>query len=539
MSIGKAAAVVGAGVLGSRILGLVRDIVLAGVLGDTVRGDLFQAAFFLPDLLFYLVAGGFLSITFIPILSSHFADDDEAGAWAAFVAVARPLALLMAVLTVVAMVFAEGLVELLFVDLAGLFGLDTADNLLVGAARDDLVRLTRIVLPAQFFFMLGSLLMGVQYARNRFALPALAPIIYNLGIIVGGLIGFAVSDGDPTPDGFVWGALAGAVLGNFALQAVGARRVGLRLPRGVPLRHPAVGEYALMAVPLMVGQSFAVLDEQLIRIFGAYAEEGAVTALALARKVNMVPVGLVAQAAGIAAYPTLARLHAEGRTAQMRATAAGTLRMAFFVGGLATAAVLATSVEALRVLFERGAWTEASTQRAASALIVFSFSIPFWAAHQLLSRSLYAQRRMWAPVLIGTAATAIALPIYPWAVDQGGGGAQLAIASTAGIVITTVGLAAWWFRGHGEELGPVLGTMLRVVPAVALAGFGGRAVTNLIPAAGAGGGFLPSLLAVAVGGLVAAVIYAVVSRVVASRELAALATRLPAPWDERIGGRRP
>jgi putative peptidoglycan lipid II flippase len=282
-----------------------------------------------------------------------------------------------------------------------------------------------------------------------------------------------------------------------------------------------------------------VLDEQLIRIFGAYAEEGAVTALALARKVNMVPVGLVAQAAGIAAYPTLARLHAEGRTGDLRATAAATLRMAFFVGGLATAAVIATAPEALRVLFERGAWTADSTVRAASALLVFSLSIPFWAAHQLLSRSLYAQRRMWAPVLIGTAATVVALPLYPWAVNASDGGATLAIASTAGIVLTTLGLAGYWFRGHGDEVGPVVGTMLRVVPAVALAGVAGRYAASLVPAAGAGEPFVTSLLAVGAGGLVAAVVFALVSRLVASRELSTLAARLPAPWDERVGGRRP
>lgn len=536
MGIGKAALIVSAGILGSRVLGLLRDVVLAGVLGDTVAGDLFQAAFFLPDLLFYLIAGGYLSITFIPILSRHFADDDPDGAWRAFMAVARPLAVVMTALTVAAMVFADRLVQLLFVDLAGLFGLEATSGILAGDARDDLVRLTRIILPAQFFFMLGSLLMGVQYARDRFAIPALAPVVYNLSIIVGGLVGFALADGDPAPDGFVWGALAGAVVGNFALQWVGAHRAGLRIVRRVPFAHPAVGAYAVMALPLMVGQSFAVLDEQFIRVFGAYAETGAVTALSLARKVNMVPVGLVAQAVGIAAYPTLARLYAEGRGAEMRATLVATLRMAFFAGGLATAMVLATGPDVIRVLFERGAWTGDSSVRAAAALAVFSISIPFWAAHQLLSRSLYAQRRMWPPVLIGTAATVAVLPLYPWALRQTAGGSALAVASSSGIILTTVLLAVLWFRGHAHEVPPVLGTALRVVPAVAAAGFVGRFAADLIPGAGPGGPFMATLVAVAVGATVAVVVFAGVSRLVASRELATLVARLPEPWNRRLGG---
>src|SRR5690606_17891163 len=135
--------------------------------------------------------------------------------------------------------------------LAGIFGLDPSSGILVGDARHDLVRLTRVVLPAQFFFMLGSLLMGVQYARGRFAIPALAPVVYNAAIIVGGLVGWWVADGDPRPDGFVWGAVAGAVVGNFGLQWFGAHRAGLRIVSGVPFRHPSVAAYLAMAIPLM------------------------------------------------------------------------------------------------------------------------------------------------------------------------------------------------------------------------------------------------------------------------------------------------
>ena len=93
-------------------------------------------------------------------------------------------------------------------------------------------RLTRIVLPAQIFFILGQLLTAVQFARERFVIPTLGPLIYNIAIIAGGLIGGLGRD-NPSADGFAWGALVGAIVGVFLLQAWGAWRAGLRLPDGV------------------------------------------------------------------------------------------------------------------------------------------------------------------------------------------------------------------------------------------------------------------------------------------------------------------
>ena len=124
------------------------------------------------------------------------------------------------------MIFAEPLARLLFP------ALDPPDL-------DAVVRLTRIVLPAQVFFVSGSLFMAAQYVQRRFLYPALAPVVYNLGIIGGGLLGAAI--GEPSPDAFIWGALAGAGIGSFALQWWGAHRAGSSLdqnqnadPGGVP-----------------------------------------------------------------------------------------------------------------------------------------------------------------------------------------------------------------------------------------------------------------------------------------------------------------
>ena len=152
-----------------------------------------------------------------------------------------------------------------------------------------------------------------------FTIPAIAPVAYNLGIIVGG-IAYALVTGTADPEGFAWGALIGAFIGNFALQAWGARRAGMLLVWSTPWRNPVIWEYVKIAFPLMIGQSIVVLDETYMSVFGDLAGDGAQTQLQYARRTMLVPVGVIAQAAGVAAYPFLARLYAEGRARDMADT---------------------------------------------------------------------------------------------------------------------------------------------------------------------------------------------------------------------------
>ena len=164
---GIAAAIVAGGVLLSRVLGLVRQIVFAWLLGAGATGDEYFVAFLIPDLLNYLLAGAYMAITLIPILTRRFADGDDDDAWRAFWAVTRPLAIGITVLVIVAMPFVEPILRAIEPGFT--------DEQVANAAR-----LTRIVLPAQIFFILGQLLTAVQFARERFVIPTLGPLVYNL-----------------------------------------------------------------------------------------------------------------------------------------------------------------------------------------------------------------------------------------------------------------------------------------------------------------------------------------------------------------------
>src|SRR5688500_5715506 len=173
--VGKAAGIMMLAILGSRILALVRNAVISGQFGQGYDADLYTAAFMVPDLLFYLIAGGALSSAFIPVFTEKITRGEEKEASHVFSTVACVMLVIATFFLILTEVFAPQLIKLLN------FGFKPDK---VAAT----VPLTRLVLPAQIFFLLGGLLMGVQYARQRFVIPAMGPLIYNLGIILGGVL---------------------------------------------------------------------------------------------------------------------------------------------------------------------------------------------------------------------------------------------------------------------------------------------------------------------------------------------------------------
>lgn len=503
---GTAAAVVSVSVLLSRVLGLLREALLASLIGVNTDGDLYRQAFSIPDFLNYLLAGAYLTITLIPILSRYVEKDDPEGANRAFTSVFRFVAWAALGVTLLMWLLADQLVSLVFPE--------------VVANHDRLVDLTRLVLPAQVFLVTGALLMAVQYTHRRFVLPALAPLVYNLGIIVGGLIGAA--NGDASPESFLIGAVVGAAVGNFGLQWWGASKTGTRLVP-VPKGHSSVKEYLLLALPLMLGQSIAVLDEQFVRWFGQ-VEEGATSALSFARQLNMVPVGVIAQAAGVAAYPFLARLAARGDEDGLIETTGRAARNTVFVAAAATAVLVVLARPLVRLLYQYGEFTSSDAELVASLLVLYAFSIPAWGLHQILARHFYAKRRMWTPVVIGTIGTLVAVPV--WLGFYSLMGVQgLALAST--VIMTAYALAmlaAWGFDSGWEPVRRILPSLGRGLIAAAV---GAGVAWPLVNALFGDGGLSVAggLAAAAVGGLTALAGFLVVAYLLRSPELRDLLAR--------------
>jgi putative peptidoglycan lipid II flippase len=331
-------------------------------------------------------------------------------------------------------------------------------------------RLTRIVLPAQIFFYLGGLLMAVQYARKQFVLPALAPLVYNVGIIAGGLLlgrehGMA---------GFAWGVLAGSFVGNFAIQLYGARRGGLPFAPRIDLSDPGFREFVRLSIPIMLGFSLVVVDEWTTRLFGSFLLAGAITWLNNARRLMQVPVGIFGQASGVASYPFLSGLAAQGRKEEMWDTLSLTLRWVFLVSSGVAAMAFVLSREVVLLVFQRGAFTVDDTLRTAEALSAFCLGIPFWCTQAIVARGFFAMRDTWTPTLVGTAAWVVALPAY-YFLQQSLGVFGLALASTAGILLYAAALYGILMRRTAGRRGAAdLAEYGRMAAAAVLSGVAGH-----------------------------------------------------------------
>jgi putative peptidoglycan lipid II flippase len=483
--VAAAAALLAASFFLSQVLAFVRNAVLAHrgcVVGDT---DAYASSFQIPDILSHFLGIGALSIALIPLYTRALTERGEDAANRLFATVLGTLGVIALLATSLLWWFAEPLVSLQFPRF--------------GPEQQALtIRLTRIVLPAQIFFVCGGILRAVLMAKGRFGAQAAAPLIYNTGIIAGGLF-LAPAIG---VEGFAWGALAGAALGPFGYALLDARgRVPIRV-RLAPL-DPEFLRYLLMAAPLMIGVTLLTMDEWYDRWFGGVLAEGTIAVLVYARYLMQAPVRVVGQTTATAALPTLSRLVAEDRREELSSLVLRTLQIAVGLGVLAGAATFALADPFVALIYLRGAFGEGDARAVAETLRVFCLAVPAWIAQMIAVRPFYARGDFWRPMLLGTAVALLAIPLYlalgpPFGARGLAGAGALAITANA---LATLTLAR---RLHGApRFAPLACTALRALlialPAAAAAfwcqpGVGGAmgAIVDL-----ALGGIFFALLAIA------------------------------------------
>ncbi len=461
--LGAAALLLAASVAASRGLGFVREMVLAARVGVGSSTDAYYAAFQIPDLLNYLLAGGALAIAFTPLYLRTLHSDGEDAARKLFHTVLGTLGALTCVLTAALWVYADALVDLQFA------GFDAA-------TRAETVRLTRIVLPSQIFFIAGGIVRAVLMAHGRFAAQAAAPILYNGSIIVGGWLTGSV-------EGFAWGALAGAVLGNWVFPVYDARRLG-----GVGFRLAPWDRRFLVylwgALPLMLGLSLTTVDEWYERIFGAGLGVGVVASLAFARKLMMAPVAVIGQAVATAALPSLASLHAAGRSRELDAQLLGTLRITLVLAVWAALACYVLAGPAVELVYQRGAFGSSDTVRVSALLAWMGLAIPGWVVQQVAVRGFFARGEMWRPMGLGTLIALGAIPLYT-SLAARFGAEGLVVAGGIAINLNALLTLAWArVRFGGPDLAPLLSTGIRGLAAGGLAALAASRVIGGEPGSG-------------------------------------------------------
>jgi putative peptidoglycan lipid II flippase len=404
----------------SRIMGLVRTKYIAWLFGHNT--DAFYAAFQLPDMVSYFLVGGALSATLVTILTGYRDTGHEDDGERSLSVILTTMCMVLGGAIVVAEFLAPWYVRHMF------HGFDAQKAQLC-------VRLTRILLPAQLCFFASGVFGAVLFVRRQFTVQAIAPLIYNLGTIAGGLLlvkHMGISS-------LAIGTLAGAFLGNFLLNAIFVYRAGLRFRPILDWHDKGLHEWVRLSLPLMAGASLVSADPWIISYF-ASSTDGAITLMNVAKQLFAAPIAILAGAAGAASMPFFASLWAKDRRFEFAVGVADSVARVAALGLLAASAMAALAGPLVELIYLGGRFSAADCRECAAYFVVFSIALSLWSAQAIYSRAFYAAGNTFIPMVAATAVTVVSIPIYA-SLYRSQGAMGLAIASDLGIALQTVSLA--------------------------------------------------------------------------------------------------
>ncbi len=492
----------------SRVIGLVRVKYIAYLFGAGPQTDAFNSAFQLPDMIAYFLVGGVASVTFVTMLSRYRETGQEEEGTRAMSVILTSMLLVLGGAILLGEIFAPIYVRWWFK------GFSPEQVALCTS-------MTRILLPGQLFFFAGGVFGSVMLARKQFALQAVTPLIYNLGIIFGGIL-LAKAIGIRS---LAWGALAGILIGPFFMNAVGAHRAGVRYRPMLDWSNAGAREWVRLSIPLMLGVSLVTFDSWIMNYF-ASGDHGAITLLTYAKNLFTAPVAL-GQAAGAASLPFLASLIGKNDPAEFSRNVNASVSRVLAFSILLTAWMIGLAFPAVDLIFRGGLFHRNSAQEMAVYFAIFSVSLCFWSAQSLYARAFFASSNTLSPMIASTIVVLISLPIY-WSAYRANGATGLAVASDIGIAIQTITLAIMLDRRKMVFLSGLEYKELGRSALAAVAGFGAiYLVRRVMPASGRWRDFLLLLVATAAwAGICAAVLKATGSNL--PNQLVARFARKPA-----------
>lgn len=395
-SILSAASIIMATMMLSKILGLVRDRLLAHVfLPDKI--DIFWAAFRLPDLIFQIVILGALSVAFIPVFTEHFENKGKEDAFEMARAVLNVSLALFILITIVIFVLTEPIISNLIAP-----GFSYEKQMQV-------VNLARIILFGQVILVLGSFFIGISQSMQRFIVPALAPVFYNLGIILGVLFLSRYFG--------IVGAAYGVVIGAFlhgAIQFPLVWNLGFRFKFPPKFIHPGVKEIVRLVSVRTIGLAAEQINETVGVALSTLVSIGSVTYLTFAQHLQVVPIGLFGATLAQAALPVLSSERARGRLEEFKITILTTLHQILFLTLPAAAILIVIRIPVVRLVFGASQFDWKATVLTGATLAFLSIGLAAQAISLLLVRGFYALKDTKTPVLVSLVVVVlnIALSVY-------------------------------------------------------------------------------------------------------------------------------
>jgi putative peptidoglycan lipid II flippase len=525
-SVARSAGIVSIAVMGSRVLGLVREQVFAAYFGAGFLNDAFQVGFRIPNTLRDLFAEGALSAAFVKTFTDYSLKKSEEEAWRLASMVLNALAIVLSIITILGIIFSPQIVATIAADFSP-------------EKKALATTLTQIMFPFILMVALAAVAMGVLNTKGRFGIPASASTLFNVGSIVGGLAcAYWLSGGgwEKTRDtgalpsdaaqwaiiGMAIGTLIGGSL-QFLIQVPSLLRVGFRFRAIVSFTDPGVRQVMRLMAPAIVGTA-AVQINVLINTFFASGIEGGPSWLGYSFRLMQFPIGVFGVAIGTATLPTISRFAARGDIQGFRSTLSSSLGLVFLMTIPSACGLVVLGRPIISLIYERGAFTTTDTEMVATALAAYSVGLAGYAAIRVLSPAFYALDDARTPMIISLISiiinTIASYLFRGWFAAYGYAHAGLALSTSAVALINFFALAYLMRRKIRRLEGRrILSSFVRIALAsMALSVACYFTYTGLVALLGERGlraRLIETLVPIAVGGLV----FFVAARLLGVREL--------------------
>jgi len=388
MNLWKAGGTIGGLTMVSRVLGFVREVIVARVLGASAAADVFTLAFLIPNLFRRLFGEGAFSSGFVPLFSQRLNEDEDGGAARRFaeevLAVFLPLLLIVTFIFMVAMPLFIGAI--------------VPDNWGNSAAKTDFaVAVTRITMPYLVFICLVSLVSGVLNSVGKFAVAAFAPALLNLTLVAALLL--VPEGGAVTVRAMAWSVLAGGLL-QLGLTWAAMARAGVPLRLRAPRLTPGVRQLFTLVLPATLAGGTYYISQFFYAYFATRLPDGSLLILGQADRLNQLPLAIIGSALGVAILPTLSRAIGRGDQAGALAVQAQAIELAMLLTIPATIALAVAAEPLAGALFEGGRFTAADAEVTGAVLAMLVLGLPAYVLVKILSPGFYARRDVRTPVIV-------------------------------------------------------------------------------------------------------------------------------------------
>jgi len=389
----RAAGVVGIFTFLSRILGLVRDILIANFFGSGMSADAFFVAFRIPNLLRRLFAEGSFSVSFIPVFTEYLQNKSKKEAFLLARVVLTFFVLIVTVITILGIILSPLIVRVIAPGFGGM-----------GEKYALTVLLTRIMFPYIFLVSMLALFMGILNSLKHFAAPAIAPIFLNLSMITA-LLFITPYMRAPTI-GLALGVIVGGVI-QMALQIPFLMSKGLSFAPKWNLGHPALKKIGILMLPTIFGSAIYQINQLVGTLLASLLREGSISYLYYADRLVQFPLGVFAIAISTAVLPSLSREAANGDIIRLKQTLSHALRLTMFITIPAMVGLIVLRQPIIRLLFERGAFDSFTTIMTAQALLYYSLGLWAFAGLRVFVSAFYSLQDTKTPVKVAVVAMII------------------------------------------------------------------------------------------------------------------------------------